>query len=100
MIYIFTLLGILFIPIVSFKEITPKFCINCKYFITDNNTDKFARCSLFPREENNQIYTLVNGVHEDTMIEYHFCSVSRDIDRMCGKEGKMYKKKYRKRHVK
>ena len=100
MIYIFTLLSLLFLPILSFKEIKPKLCINCKYFITDNDTDKFGRCSLFPIEEDNYIYTLVNGVYEDKIIEYNFCSISRNIDRMCGKEGKMYKKKYTKRHYK
>ena len=94
MIHIFTLFSLLFLHVFSFKEIKPKLCIHCKYFITDNDTNKFARCSLFPKQEENDIYTLVNGVQEDTPIEYHLCCVSRDIDRMCGKEGKMYKKKY------
>ena len=99
MIHIFTLLSLLFLQILSFKEIKPKFCINCKYFITDNNTDKFGRCSLFPKEKNNDIYTLVNGVYEDKIIEYSFCSKSREIDSMCGKEGKMYEKKYIKKRL-
>ena len=68
----------------------PKLCINCKYFITDNDTGKFGKCSLFPSKENN-IYNLVNGIHKDN-IEYHLCSASRQLDHICGKEGKMYKK--------
>ena len=96
--YIFTLLNILFLPILSFKEMKPKLCINCKYFITDNNTGKFGKCSLFTKKEN-EIFNLVNGIHKDN-IEYYYCSLSRETEDMCGKEGKMYKKKYIKRHFK
>ena len=96
--YIFTILNILFLPILSFKEIKPKFCINCKYFITDNDTGKFGKCSFFPKKEENYIYMLVNGIDEDKNIDYHYCSVSRDLEHKCGKEGKMYKKKYTKKH--
>jgi hypothetical protein len=94
--YIFTILSILFLPILSFKVIKPKLCVNCRYFITDNDTGKFGKCSLFPKKEND-IYTLVNGIHEDKNIEYHYCSVSRE--HMCGLEGKMYKKKYTKKSI-
>jgi hypothetical protein len=96
--YIFTILSILFLPILSLKEIKPKLCVNCRYFITDNITGKFSRCSLFPIE-NNDIYSFVNGIH-DEIIEYHYCAVSREIKDMCGKEGKMYKKKYIKKYIK
>ena len=89
--YIFTILSILFLPILSFKEMKPKLCINCKYFITDNNTDKFGKCSLFTKKENN-IYNLVNGINNKDNIKYNYCAVSRDTEDMCGKEGKMYKK--------
>ena len=97
--YIFTILSILFLPILSFKEIKPKLCVNCKYFITDNDTDKFGKCSLFQRKEND-IYSLVIGIHKDTNNEYrHFCSVARSSENMCGREGKMYKKKYTKKSI-
>jgi len=94
--YIFTILSILFLPILSFKEMIPKLCINCKYFITDNVNSKFGKCSLFPKNEKKETdtYRLVNGIHEDEVIIYQFCSVSREMEDMCGKEGKMYKKKY------
>jgi hypothetical protein len=93
MIYICTLLSILFLPILSLKEIKPKLCINCKYFITDNLNSKFGKCTLFTKQENN-MYSLVNGISENKNNEYHYCNVARLSEQMCGKEGKMYKKKY------
>ena len=95
--YIFTILSILFLPILSFKEIKPKLCINCKYFITDNDTGKFGKCSFFPRKEND-IYNLVNGINKD-IIDYYYCSTSREQKQMCGPEGKMYKRKYNKKGI-
>ena len=89
--YIIIVFCSIILPLISLKETKPKFCLNCKYFITDNNTGKFSKCSLFPKEEKN-IYILVNGISEDKNIEYHYCSVSREIEHMCGIEGKMYKK--------
>ena len=87
---IFSLLSILFLPILSLKESKPKLCVNCKHFITDNDSGKFGRCSLFPKEEEN-IYTLVNGISEDKMIEYYLCVSARSRENMCGEKGKKYK---------
>jgi hypothetical protein len=95
--YIFSLLNLLFLQIFSLKEIKPKLCINCKYFFSNFKTDKFGRCLLFQKEENN-IYKLVNGNHENNN-EYHFCATAREIENMCGKEGKMYKKRYIKKGI-
>uniref|UniRef100_A0A6C0ICT3 Uncharacterized protein n=1 Tax=viral metagenome TaxID=1070528 RepID=A0A6C0ICT3_9ZZZZ len=98
--YIFSLLTLLFLQISSFKEIKPKLCINCKYFITDND-NRFGKCSLFIKDNSNSNYELVNGIRQDEDIEYHYCSTSRGIADMCGIEGKMYKKnskKYTKRY--
>jgi len=96
--YILTILSLLFLQIFSFKVIKPKLCINCKYFITDNDTGKFGKCSLFPKKENN-IYTLINGIHDNTNNEYFFCSVARVSENWCGPEGKLYKKKYTKKSI-
>ena len=96
--YIFSLLSVLFLQVLSFNVIKPKLCINCRYFITDNVDSKFSKCSLFTKEENvNNYYVLVNGISENKIIEYHYCRTSRQIETMCGKEGKMYKRKYIKR---
>ena len=95
--YIFTILSILFLPILSFKEIKPKLCINCKYFITDNDNGKFGKCSLFPRKKND-IYNLVNGINKE-IIDYKYCATSIEQKHMCGPEGKMYKRKYNKKSI-
>lgn len=96
--YIFTILSILFLLIFSLNIMIPKLCINCKYFITDNNNNKYGKCSLFPSEEND-IYRLINGVQEVKNIDYHFCKITRESEHMCGPEGKMYKKKYTKKEI-
>ena len=87
--YIFTILNILFLPILSFKEIIPKLCINCKYFITDNRNDLYGKCSLFTKKEG-RIDFLVNGIYND---QFHYCSIAREHNDMCGEEGKLYIKK-------
>jgi len=91
--YIFTLLSLLFLQNLSFNVIKPKLCLNCKYFITDNNTGKYGKCLLFPNEVENN-YRLVNGNSLENKNEYHFCVVARKTENMCGIEGKRYKKKY------
>jgi len=101
MIFIFTLLTLLCLPILSLKEIKPKLCINCKYFIEDNAFGKFSkfnRCSLFPKDNISHVYALIHGV--ETHNEYIYCSTTRATESMCGNEGKMYKRKYIKRTLK
>jgi len=91
--YIFTLLTLLFSPNLSFKEVKPKLCINCKYFISGkNNDDKYGKCELFKREESKK-FELVNGIREDE-TKYNYCVIARELEFLCGIEGKMYKKKY------
>lgn len=78
------------LPVFSLKEITPKLCINCKFFInsiTHDNTQ--GKCYLFPKEKNN-IIVLVTGIEHDN---YYYCCNARKFDHMCGVEGKMYKNK-------
>jgi uncharacterized protein YllA (UPF0747 family) len=55
--FVFTLLSLLFLPILSFKEIKPKCCINCKPF---NEHDKFKKYSLLIKEQINDVYSLLN----------------------------------------
>ena len=76
-------------PIISLKEPVQKICINCKYFIPDNNNGVYGKCSLFPKKEA-KIRFLVNGINEE---DYYFCSIVRSTNDMCGEEGKYYKKK-------
>ena len=38
------------IPIFSLKEVTPKLCVNCKFFInTSLEGNPYGRCSLFKK---------------------------------------------------
>lgn len=78
------------LPIFSVKVTKTNLCINCKFFITDNDLNKYGKCSFFPKES---IDYLVNGIKEEN---YYYCSTSRSHDDMCGTEGKMFKKKNKK----
>ena len=88
--YIIIFFYFIILPIFSLKEIKTKFCINCKYFVKDNDNNKFGKCSLFPSQQG-KIDFLVNDINKG---EYKFCSTARLFDSLCGEEGKMYKKKY------
>jgi hypothetical protein len=52
-------------------------------FISGN---KYGKCSLFPKTEMD--IDLVTGIKKN--YKYQFCSIARDYDDMCGKEGKKY----------
>lgn len=93
--YIVLILSSIILPIISSKHIATRLCINCKHFIMDNGTGKFGKCSLFPKEEN-KITLLVNGLDDTINNEYHYCLSVRQIDHMCGEEGKYYRKRYTK----
>ena len=80
---------------ISVKQNKPKLCINCKYFMPNNDNSEFSKCSLFPKEEG-KINFLVNGINVD---EYYYCSTSRISDSKCGEEGKYYKKKIGKKDM-
>ena len=55
--FVFTVLSLLFLPILSLKEIKPRRCINCKPF---NEDDRFKKCSLLIKEQINDVYSLMN----------------------------------------
>lgn len=60
----------------------PKLCINCKFFITDNDSGRYGKCALFSKNENNPSY-LVNGESVNKDILY-LCSTARNDETMCG----------------
>jgi hypothetical protein len=72
----------------------PKFCVNCTHFRGSFFGSKFGKCSLFPvlEDDDNRDY-LVNGNSKITILDYTYCSVIRNYNDMCGKEGKMYQEK-------
>jgi hypothetical protein len=55
-------------------------------FISGN---KYGKCSLFPKTDID--IDLVTGINKNA--KYQFCSIARDYDNMCGKEGTKYIKK-------
>ncbi len=91
--YISMLVYYIFLSPVLTSKIIPKFCINCKFYKKNIFTSsEFGKCTLFPVEIYDDSY-LVNGKVKNDLAHYHYCSTSRSIDRMCGKEGKFYEEK-------
>lgn len=88
--YIFFIFCSIILPVISLNEMKPKLCIDCKYIIKNSRNDKYSKCFLFTKKEN-YINYLVNGIDE-MRLEYHFCSVARNSESMCGEKGKMYEK--------
>ena len=78
------------IPVFSLNEITPKLCVNCKFFMNNFLDDnKFGKCSLFQKTEMDiDINYFVTGIKKKSDLQ--FCSIARNYDSMCGKEGKKY----------
>ena len=84
-------------------SLKPKICIDCKHFIPDDDPNllEFGKCSLSKYEINkNDEKYLVTGIQVPLVVEYRFCTTMRSNEKLCGKEGKNYVKKYRKRIVK
>ena len=71
------------------KHVKQNFCVNCKYFIPDNNgKNEFGKCGMFPSESQN--YLIDGIIRED---EYYYCSTARQYESLCGKDGAKYKNK-------
>lgn len=88
--YIYLIICSIILPIFSLKKVTPKLCINCKFFINSvTGENRHGKCSLFPNEENS-VNFLVSGVEDNN---YLYCATTRKFDHMCGEEGKKYIKK-------
>ena len=95
--YLLVIFCSIILPIFSFKEIRPKLCINCRYFITDNDTGEYGKCSLFPKVTVKMYDFFVNGIRKHEEKEYTYCSTVRSRDDKCGVEGKFHKRKYNKK---
>lgn len=84
---IFIIILSIFIPFLSFSEVERRLCVNCKFFKGNFIIgDEYGRCSFFSERE--MTIDLVTGIKKDA--KYQFCSIARDNDDMCGKEGKRY----------
>ena len=91
--FLFIWFNLFFAEIYSL-EIKPKICIHCKYFIPDDISDVYGKCSFFPKIEKNNANYLVTGNNDPSLLDYEYCSTARKYEDMCGKEGKKYKRKY------
>jgi hypothetical protein len=96
-IFIIILTSIL--SVFSFTENKPKLCINCKYYISDNNKGSLSKCSFFQQEED-KVRFLVNGIRKTEEIKHHYCYTARSFNNLCGEDGNMYVRKYKKRNLK
>ena len=71
-------------PIFPLKEIAPKLCVNCKFFISLEGRNEYGRCSLFKKK----------GMDIDYLVpekdSFLYCLTARSYDELCGKEGKKY----------
>jgi len=89
----FMILYAIILSQLSASQITPKLCIDCKFYKKEFFTfSEFGKCSLFPRENYNDDFLVNGNKNKNNKIEYHYCSTSRQFDHMCGKEGKFYEK--------
>ena len=72
----------------------PKFCVDCQHFIPYWSGAGYAKCSAFPRTnyatKAAETNYLVSGVYPKVNIEYFHCSTAREIEDMCGKQGKSF----------
>ena len=85
---IFLLFCSILLPVFSLNEITPKICINCKFFTKNVMNDNiYGKCRLYPTTERNDDF-FVTGIEKN--VDYYYCSTVRNNDHMCGKEGKKY----------
>ena len=92
----FPILGVISFLISKHSNNNENLCINCKYIIPDSffiSNNEFAKCLLYNKTLNNDNY-LVTGIKmKKQKIEYSYCSISRNNENMCGKEGKDFIKR-------
>ena len=72
----------------------PNFCIDCKFYIPNDFLfgvigKEFGKCKLY-YDINDDRDFLVTGNKKNIKKEYKYCSICRNNDNMCGKEGKQF----------
>lgn len=90
--FVFPLFSLLSMIALTFSvQGCPKLCVNCRYYLPspDGLKPEYGKCSVFPFENSK---FLVDGIIRDT--EYFTCSTARSCEKLCGKSGNRYKKKY------
>uniref|UniRef100_A0A6C0KHG1 Uncharacterized protein n=1 Tax=viral metagenome TaxID=1070528 RepID=A0A6C0KHG1_9ZZZZ len=88
--FIFALLAL------SVTALRPKFCYNCQHFLSaENGEAKFGKCAQFPIVIQHDDF-LVTGETNSQTTDHKYCSSARHFEKMCGQEGKLHKRRYRK----
>ena len=70
----------------------PNFCVDCKFYIPSDflfgiGGKEFGKCKLYYEIKDEDKDFLVTGKKKEIKIEYKYCSICRDNDNMCGKQG-------------
>lgn len=83
---IFVFICSIIMPVRALNEITPKLCVNCKFFKHSFLGNKYGKCALFPKDQDeDNIDFFVTG-----KSDFNYCSTARIADDMCGTEGTKY----------
>jgi len=81
-----------FLCLFSTDFLKPKLCKDCIFYKRSTLTPfdlKYGKCTLFPLQKYNNNY-LVDGSKQIVEIDHHFCSIAREYDSLCGKEGNQF----------
>jgi hypothetical protein len=70
------------------------FCVDCKFYIPNDlffgllGGKEFGKCKLYYDIKNKEDSDfLVTGKKKEIKIEYNYCSICRNDEKMCGKQG-------------
>lgn len=94
---------IFFLLLLSSGASNTKLCVNCRYFVKNSifAGDEYGCCKMYLKEQDNIAEYLVTGAYKNIEKDdyYYYCSTVRGSERMCGKQGKDYKKKYKRKLI-
>ena len=70
----------------------PDFCVDCKFYIPNNFLflpigKEFGKCKLYYDIKDDDRDFLVTGIKKNILKEYKYCSICRNNDDLCGKQG-------------
>jgi len=69
----------------------PNFCVDCKYYIPNIMAGKeFGKCKLYYDINEDDRDFLVTGIKKKIIKEYKYCSICRNDDEKCGKQGRQF----------
>jgi hypothetical protein len=70
----------------------PDFCVDCKFYIPSDFLfgimgKEYGKCKLYYDIKDDDRDFLVTGTKKNVIKEYKYCSICRNNDDMCGKQG-------------